>query len=325
MNRSFIIASICGLVLGVLLPALLPFAIAGIFLGVAPVALPWMRRHRWLTIGLAVLVAVMISVILTLTVELNPRFGFQARLSPTITVDATYTGEAIHQDGPERLDIEDRYVIPNSSFLLAAKGIRFYSFDDPAPSARSAGFLHTLARILSTRVTLGLERQGWEPLRPTTEEIAFVRKRQVNLDVPKMPPESPNTIELPSPAGVASVDGMPIDLDLTPASRIELTAPERTFGDSFPAGVKQTRPAQDLEVLSIPRGTDDAVEIDVRSPWFRNEVLAGFAGLTIPGAIRASLGFLFMALIALFNDELKKFLGRIWKRGKKANFATETE
>jgi hypothetical protein len=103
-------------------------------------------------------------------------------------------------------------------------------------------------------------------------------------------------------------------LRLDTHSQLTLTAPPETFGPSFPAGERQTRPVLDLEEMAIPVGEERVVEVDVRSPWFRNELLGGFADLTISGVIRVGIGLLLTALIALFNDELKAILKRAIKR-----------
>ncbi len=93
-----------------------------------------------------------------------------------------------------------------------------------------------------------------------------------------------------------------------------LIAAPQTFGPSYPPGVREARPVSGLEQMAIPVAEDEVVEVDLRSPLFRNELIGRFADLTLPGAINWLIGILGAALLALFNEEIREKLKRILKR-----------
>jgi hypothetical protein len=232
-----------------------------------------------------------------------------------IVIPATYTGIAAQRGAPERLELTDRIAISNASLGHTATQAQTLSRRRQQGSAPENT---VIARELAGAVERGLLAQKWRFREQSSEGIAFVRHRQVSLHVRTLPPETGNTIEIPHKTRADSFEGIPVDLHIAPSSHLVLSAPSKTFGPSFPEASRQTRPIRDLEVLSIPVAGVRTVEIDLRSPWFRNDLLAGFADLTALGTIKVLFGFLVTILIALFSEEaraaLKRGLGRVRKR-----------
>jgi hypothetical protein len=317
LGVGFLIASACGLALGLLVPPLLPFAVLGILLGLSPVIVRWLakRRHSWphvsrkLSIGLAAGAAGLaaVSAVLVLNARNSPNSAVERGHEPdrrgfarhseakgrnpfridTVALVATYTGEAVQHGGPERLELAERLRMRGSSLALPP------------------GELLTLAHGLRARHWRSSERHAG---------IVFERHRQVPLEARTFPAETGNTIELPRIAIDDRRDDVTMKVRLGGGSRLLLVASPETFGPSYPRGVRETRPVSGLEQVAIPVGEHEAVEVDVRSPLFRNELLGGFADLTIPGVIRWGLGLLATLLIALFNDEIKEKTKRVLRR-----------
>ncbi len=124
---------------------------------------------------------------------------------------------------------------------------------------------------------------------------------------------------------IGSFLGAELGVRLDSTSRMVLIAPSQTFGSSYPKGRRQTHPVSDLEELAIPVLNTKPIEVDVRSPWFRNELLAGLADITALGIVKLLLGACFALLIAIFNDEIKDLIKRRLRRNKKRSTASEPE
>jgi hypothetical protein len=317
LGIGFLIASACGLALGLLIPPLLPFAVLGVALGLSPSIVrrlaetrsSWPHTSRKLRFGLvagAASLAVVFAVI-ALTVRNSPNSAVELTRGPhrhhlarhskgkeespfridTVALVATYTGEAVQHGSPERLELAERLRMQRSSLKLPREE------------------LVTLAH--------GLRARHWR----SAEEhdgIVFERHRQVPIKARTFPPETGNTIELPRIAINDRRSGVTMKVRLGSGSRLLLIASPETFGPSYPRGVREARPVSGLEQVAIPVSEDEAVEVDVRSPLFRNQLLGGFADLTIPGVIRWGIGLLGTLLIALFNDEIKEKAKRALRR-----------
>lgn len=230
-----------------------------------------------------------------------------------ITVGVKYTGEAVHRDDPERLQVTDRLWISNAMLERAPADLHTLTRADPrigAPIRWEQRWLgaHGLLRAM----VRGLKARHWHLSEEDTEGISFERERRVPIHSRTFPPETGNTIALPAVAVRDQRDGIPIKLRFSPASRINLIATPETFGPSFPTGRRRTRPVSDLEEIAIPMTETGRVEIDVRSPLFRNELLGGFADVSVFAVIHGAIGLLLTALILLFNEEFRKRLQRLW-------------
>lgn len=317
LGIGFLIASACGLALGLLVPPLLPFAVLGVALGLAPGFVRWLaktrsswprisRGPRFGLIGVAASLAV-VSAVIVLTARNSPNSAVKTEHRPdrqgsahrsehrredpfridTVALVATYRGEAVQQGGPERLELAERLQMRGSSLELPREE------------------LVTLARGLRARHWRSSERH---------DGIVFERHRQVPIEARAFPPETGNTIELPRIAINDRRSDVTMKVRLGSGSRLLLIASPETFGPSYPRGVREARPVSGLEQVAIPVSEDEAVEVDVRSPLFRNELLGGFADLTIPGVIRWGIGLLGTLLIAMFNDEIKEKAKRALRR-----------
>lgn len=158
----------------------------------------------------------------------------------------------------------------------------------------------------------GLRARHWQLTEEDTEGIAFERERRVPIHSRAFPPETGNTVALPRAAVRDNRDGIPMKLRFSPDSRMILIAPPETFGPSFPTGMRRTHPVSDLEEITLPMTETGRVEVDVRAPLFRNELLGGFADVSTFAVIHGGLGLLLTALILLFNEEFRKRLQRLW-------------
>src|SRR3954454_24056050 len=94
-------------------------------------------------------------------------------------------------------------------------------------------------------------------------------------------------------------------------SQATLSAPHYVFGESFPSSSsRHTRPRDKREFVAVPLDDEtDAVEFDVRSGPFRNEVAAGAADLTGWSVFK----WLLATALALTNDAVRDLLKKAWK------------
>lgn len=327
---GFLVAAACGIALGLLVPPLLPFVALGIALGIAPAVIRLFRREiaTWrrpsrqgVQLALAGTVALLGCAaaavgLFGVAIQSSPPSGAPApahrlpfetgnaesregagkgslpsffKQFRTDTLEVTYSGEGIHQSDPERLELTDRLLI------------------------RRSALTRTPARELQA-LAAGMAAQHWRPLERTGSGLIFQRHREVALHSRTFPPETGNTIELPRVAVEDRHDRVRTKLLAGSGSRLTLVASADTFGPSFPQGVRETRPASGLEQIAIPVAASRQVEVDLRSPLFRNELLAGFADGSLFSVLRWVIGLLVAAVIALFNEELKKRLGRLLSR-----------
>jgi hypothetical protein len=225
-----------------------------------------------------------------------------------------YTGEAVHRDDPERLQVTDRLWISDGTLERAPADLHSLTRADPRIGAtihweqrwlRAHGLLRAMVR--------GLKARHWHLSEEDTEGISFERERRVPIHSHTFPPETGNTIALPEVAIRDNRDRIPIKLRFSPASRLNLIATPETFGPSFPTGMHRTRPVSNLEEIVLPMTETGRVEVDVRSPLFRNELLGGFADVSIFAVIHSALALLLTALIPLFNKEFRSRLQRLWR------------
>lgn len=231
-----------------------------------------------------------------------------------ITMGVKYTGEAVHRDDPERLQVTDRLWMSNAALKGAPADLHALTRADPRVGASIRWEQRWLgAHGLLRAMVRGLTARHWHLSEEDTEGISFERGRRVPIHSRTFPPETGNTIALPQVAIRDNRDGIPIKLRFSPASRLTLIATPETFGPSFPTGMRRTRPVSDLEEIVLPMTETGQVEVDVRSPLFRNELLGGFADVSIFAVIHWGLGLLLTALILLFNEEFRTRVQRLWR------------
>ncbi len=177
LGAGFLIASVSGVALGLLIPWLLPFAALGIVLGLLPALLRLLERARahrlphlsrrlgfGLVAGGACLGVIVAIVSLLSSTEL-PSEGVPHDLSrerarelfhtTTVALPTTYTGEAVQHTDPERLELNERLSMRSSSLGLPLEELRM--------------------------LALGLRAKHWHSSEEEEHGIVFKRRREVPL------------------------------------------------------------------------------------------------------------------------------------------------
>jgi hypothetical protein len=312
MGRAFLVASVAGLALCLAFPGLLPFAIAGIAVGLAPPAVSFLRERRsWIAVigGAGGVLA-----LLGLGAALLSLLHFAGAPEPrtAIAIPVTYLGTGTYEDDPERLALLDRVSVSFDDLRAAAADYRLLREidaperararlrgEDPPPSIGPGELERLLVRHLS--------RSGWRLAERSTEGDTLVKRREVALRSRVLPTETANEVPLPRLPAEAAGGEVLFDFELAERSQMVLVAPPRTISSTRPAGEGEERPASGLEERRVPVAGAVAVEVDVRSPWFRSAVLSALAGWTLSWG-KYLLGVLLGIVIAVLSEPVKEWL-----------------
>jgi hypothetical protein len=331
------------LALGLAIPSLLPFAIAGIVLGSLPVLAPWISRKAkdlgwWPSPTrqaprpeysvrsrrkfpfVAVLVILLLTAIpialFSARVDLGlPTLSLPGASPPgkaaapplEIEVPVTYIGRGTFHDDPERVRMVDMIEVSRAALRRVAD--EALALRPRHPAAGPLGLsLNPLVRYLGSVTTRQLAA-GWRLSRRSTTEDTFVKKQTIPLEADDLPVDTGNKIALPALGRGDPVGGTSVRMHMDAKSQLTLLAPPRTFDSSFPTGSRQTHPVSGIEELTIPLGGRGSVEVDVRSPWFRSEVSSALVSWSLSG-----LNLLVGVIVTLIVTAASK---PIWARIKR--------
>jgi len=217
-------------------------------------------------------------------------------------------GKGTYRDNPERLVIVDKVTVSLSDLESA---VRNYRRLQPRAGIGKPLTLRRVEEMLITR----LSEADWKPLPPTTTSDSFIKERDVPLHSRVVPVDTGNEIPLPHfPLGGS--EGVGLSLHVTKHSRMTLTAPTHTFDSTRPGSDREERLTGDREDRRIPIERLEAVEVDVRSPWFRSGVTSTAAGWVVSGA-KSLIGILVGLVIAVLSEPINDWLKRRLKIGQK--------
>jgi hypothetical protein len=165
-------------------------------------------------------------------------------------------------------------------------------------------------RQLAQEIKSGLRESGWALTIDSNLRQRYRRHREQKVRRSAVVPAiRTNKIDVPGLALFVS-SGYLMSFPRLEKSRVSISAPQRSVAHTFPsASLEQLRPSDKRQVLTLPLHEDvEAIELDIRSPPFRNEVLARASDLTF----WAPFGWLLTAMIALANEAFRDLLKRLF-------------
>jgi hypothetical protein len=347
LRRPFPWVALAGAALAVAYPALIPYVIAGVVLGLAaeivslrsrtsdvrwakrkPAAAPALRRGgrgpARASIRFAVVAALgLLALVVAATALFSVGGGdINYSVAPSIEIEGTSTVEVEYARSTEELAVKQTLELDREQVAAAAADRAFTQDEDaarlgdgPAGESLTGGGTTDPAAALEQALIEELAGQGWQQSKLSNRTLAFSRSdTQSAMRHRWIPAEQTNVVNVTVPStSVPSLNGghVVVDFRLTEKSRATLSAPHHVIGEIFPASSeRETRPRDKREFIAVPIDDGTAeVEFEVRSPLFRNEVAASAVDLSGWTVFK----WLVATALALSNEALRELITKGWK------------
>lgn len=309
----FMLAVFVGLLLAIVHPPLLWF----VALGLVPALLGLLfeclaRSWARVALGLAAVGATAVTALTVLPMSHDPP---PAKRLPSIELPAALEMEVSYEPD-ERFEIAETFTVEREAFGEAISSAR-------TSSDFQTAFPAVTLRDFAQGVQEELLQSGWMLTVNSNLRQRYMRiKKQAVSRFNVVPAYRANVLSVTNISAVLDLQtrggsrtGDPplaVSFSLLRGSVARIHAPERAIGLTYPAASSnQTRRSISRQVVTVPiDGTTTEIELDVRSPPFRNEVLVRASDLTL----WAPVGWLVTAALVVANDRLRGFVSSLGKR-----------